>query len=947
MMAPGGWTEHRRGGWSLSLFGPCYPHTSGHGILVQVNHHGLLLSFLGYVRVSESIDLAAITTNVEFGRALTSVRLRARLSIRAVAQRVRIPASTAGGYFSGAHLPGLQPADLLTDMLRACGVSDEAELEQWTATWMRLRRARPADEEHSADPRPDGGSVRDSRDSRDNRDYRDEGEGTGAGEFAATITVAPPVARLNRIGTLFGREDILTRLSTHLPAAAGDPADAGHGGVHVLYGMGGIGKSTVALALADRARRRAIRTWWIGVTTAATVPAAMAALAVELGATRHELRNASLPDLVWRYLRALDEPWLLVIDNVDDPAAQLALPGGELLDGSGWLRRLDDTRGMVVVTTRDRSAWPAEAGPHEDDSPDSPDGRWVTLHPVRVLADEDAGAALRTLAGPGAGSTAEARTLGRRLGGLPLALGFAGRFLARTARMPAHFGDQEVPRTYLAYEQVLRAGGAGPVLPDFDGTSPALDGASLRTTGRDRERALVGPTWELSLQVLTDQGRPAARPLLTLLACFGCDLIPLELLDPATLSTGPLLGKLGPTQVWDLLDALAGQGLIELVPSPPPSTTTPVRPVRPSDNGSSAAAAPVSDATPAQWQIWLHPLVQDSFRRHAVYGERPEDYLEAVTALLARATRFDPRDPEHWAWWARLRAHWDAALGLLADIPDAVRAGLRLPPELLVAATRGGRFLRATGYPTQAVATYETVLAMGRPSLGAEHADVLAAEHDLYRVMAALGRQADAEPGFRRVLDARVRLLGASHADTLTTQHYLARTLRELGHFTEALELLKLTLERRVPTLGATHRDTLTTRNNIGDVLAELGQLDEAQEMLHAVWAARGDILGPTHPATLVTLAHLTRLALRSGAAQRAADHAQALVTTCQEVLGPDHPRALAAVGLYGEVERRRGRLAPAARAGYLAAHQRSLRVLGPQHATTATLAGLATAEAS
>jgi tetratricopeptide (TPR) repeat protein len=340
-------------------------------------------------------------------------------------------------------------------------------------------------------------------------------------------------------------------------------------------------------------------------------------------------------------------------------------------------------------------------------------------------------------------------------------------------------------------------------------------------------------------------------------------------------------------------------------------------------------------------QIRLHPLVRDSFRQIALFGGRVDDYLETITALLARATtRADPRDPENWADWARLRGHADAGLVLLDTLArhhgTTALSTLRLPPGLLIPATRTGRFLLASGHPVQAVAAYESILAMGRPLLGDDHADVLSAKHDLYRVMTALGRQSEAEQGFRVVLDDRVRVLGPDHPDTLTTLHYLARTLRELGHHEEALQLLNRTLGRRVVVLGERHRDTLTTRNAIGDILAELGRYDEAEQTLRAVWAARIDILGAGHPATLVTLAHLTNLAYRIGAVDQASTHASELVALCQEVLGTDHPLTLEAIGICSRIEQSRGQLAESTHADLTSAHERSRRVLGPRHATTA-----------
>jgi hypothetical protein len=852
------------------------------------------------MRVSDEIGLATVTTSAEFGRVLTIVRERAGLSVRDVARKVNVPASTVGGYFGGSHLPGLKPANLVENMLRACGVTDPAELRRWVETWSRIRRTRRG----SGDDERLGASAVDSggRDSG-GRDSEGRDSGGRGDENAAALTIAPPVARLDRLPAVRGRDELLTLLAGLLPTAAGG------GRVHVLHGLGGIGKSTVALALAATARDRGVRTWWISAARPGAVPAAMEALAVELGATHHQLRRASLPDLVWRLLGALDRPWLLVVDNADDPADDLGPSSGDVLDGTGWLRPLTGARGMVVVTTRDGAAW----------SLGSAEGRpppWLRLHRLTPLTDRDAGRALLDLAGDGPGSAQAAQSLGRRLGGLPLALSLAGQFLAEAQRMPPSFGGSVIPRTYPAYEQSLRTSGPWSLLPDFAGADPRPPAP------RRRERELVGPTWELSLNLLALRGQVRARPLLTLLACLGGDPIPVDvLLNAEVLTASPLFGTLPATELWGLVQALAGQGLIE-------HTVDPTNPTDPTD-------------PTAAYQIRLHPLVRDSFGRAAHVSGRVEDYLETITALLVHAARrLDPRDPQTWPHWTMLAGHADAGLAMLRvrrrwGLP-ALAEG-RLPPELLVPATLAARFLRATGRLAEAAGAYEGVLLTGRRLFGDDHADVLSAAHDLYRVRAAQGRPGDAEEGLRAVLDDRARVLGSDHPDTLTTQHYLGRTLRESGRHPEALAWLTRTLTSREQVLGHRHRDTLTTRNNVADLLVEQRQWTAAERMLSAVWTDRVDTLGPEHPATLVTRYHLVRLDHRRGEHARAAGTAADLVAVCRRVLGPDHPRTLAASCLRGEIEQELGRLA-ALRADVADAYRRSLRVLGPEHGTSRRL---------
>jgi WD40 repeat protein len=67
--------------------------------------------------------------------------------VREVARAVGIPASTAGDYFAGRHLPPPSQPGLLSRILRVCGETDPAELSEWMSALNLIRRGpgrRPA-----------------------------------------------------------------------------------------------------------------------------------------------------------------------------------------------------------------------------------------------------------------------------------------------------------------------------------------------------------------------------------------------------------------------------------------------------------------------------------------------------------------------------------------------------------------------------------------------------------------------------------------------------------------------------------------------------------------------------------------------------------------------------------------------------------------------------------
>jgi hypothetical protein len=279
----------------------------------------------------------------------------------------------------------------------------------------------------------------------------------------------PPLGRLPE--RVRGRDVLLERLT----ALAEKP----DGRTHVLAGLGGTGKSTVALGVAERALEQGRMVWWVPGTDAALLSSALLGLAQALGADAAQVEPARAGridpcDVLWRVLEA-HPGWVLVIDNADDLRA-LSVGGRPVRDGNGWVRA--SRAGLVVVTSRD-------ADPRHW-------GRKAELHPVGWLSDEDGGSVLLDLA-PSAGTGGEAEELSARLGGLALALHHAG------SQLSSPFASR---RTFKGYREALETG------------FPAL----LRPSGDLDDREVVTSTWDVSLDLLADAGVPQARSLLGVLS---------------------------------------------------------------------------------------------------------------------------------------------------------------------------------------------------------------------------------------------------------------------------------------------------------------------------------------------------------------------------------------------------------------------------------------------
>ncbi len=84
-----------------------------------------------------------------------------------------------------------------------------------------------------------------------------------------------------------------------------------------------------------------------------------------------------------------------------------------------------------------------------------------------------------------------------------------------------------------------------------------------------------------------------------------------------------------------------------------------------------------------------------------------------------------------------------------------------------------------------------------------------------------------AEPLYRRALDAKERTLGGKHPETLISVSSLASLLQDQGKLDQAEPLLCRALDAREKTLGGEHPDTLQSVNNLASLLQAQGKFDQ------------------------------------------------------------------------------------------------------------------------
>ncbi|MGC4866958.1 tetratricopeptide repeat protein [Micromonospora sp. DT53] len=600
------------------------------------------------------------------------------------------------------------------------------------------------------------------------------------------VSVDPPLGRLD--SPLHGRDDLIDEIVRPGEVADGQPS------VHILCGMGGSGKSHVALEIARRARADGRTVWWV---QAGRLNSGMREVVSQLGASETQVDQAwagmiSATDLVWRYLNQAAQPWLLIFDSADEPAT-LGPTDGVLADGTGWLRSPEADDGTVIVTSRDgnRATWGTW-------------GTWSRLHQVRPL-DADAGAqVLIDRAGAQAGGLADARELARELGGLPLALRAAGNYLRSVNASPVWRGSSTIT-TFADYRVAVQR--------RFRSPRDAADVDLDESLGLE----IVREVDDISLDLLARRQLQQSRPLLNVLACLSISPVPYEVvLKPAILAESPLFKGLTGRQRVKVLEGIGNLALVDF-----------------------DVREEVTDPAFAH-VLSLHPLVHAMFRDRDEVREQIAEYHKLVMKLLLAAT--EGQNPDDSAAWT----NWDV---LVPHLVEAVREYLvpqkhKHDPETVRRAlelTRlTARYLIAIGLPGSAFDILDPIV---RGCAAYDHdldrPQILALRHELGRTWLERNQPEMADRVLREVIADRTRVLGSDDADTLASRHKLTKAIMAQRQWPEAELELRQIVAAEDQVRGPEHWDTMIVRHSLALAVLAQQRSPEAEEMLHAILEVR------------------------------------------------------------------------------------------------------------
>jgi hypothetical protein len=676
-----------------------------------------------------------------------------------------------------------------------------------------------------------------------------------------------PVRLLPRPTFLSGREDLLAELDARLARV-----DRAGPVIVALCGLGGVGKTSLAMEYAHRHLADVGLVWQFAAHDLTVLEAGFSELAAQLGAGAIADSRDPVAS-VHGMLAAFPAEWLLVFDNVPDRTLveRFLPPAGP---------------GRILITSQ---------------NPSWPHGQALE---VPLLGPEVAADFIVTRTGDQ--DREAAQELAGAMDGLPLALEQAAAYILAT----------------------------GGTLAEYLGLFRERRGEMLRRGEPADYPGTVATTWALAFSQL-EESSPAAVGLLRLLAFCAPEPIPLRLLlrpQPGLAEQlGPEVAEILAPLLEDSLpanDAIAALRRYSLV-SPAgygsvsvhrlvQAVTVDQMPSALAEAWRQATAAVVGAAIPEntdQPESWpacaaLLPHVQAAVAADSDGTARMADYLGSIGSYaaarelqqkvaVARERVLGPEHPTTLEAFGGL-ADWTGKAGDAAGARDQLAALLPV---------------------------YERVL-------GSEHADTLAARSNLTNWIAEAGDAAGARDQLAALLPIYERVSGPEHPDTLAIRANLANWTGEAGDATGARDQFAALLPICERVLGAEDPGTLTTRGSLAHWTGETGDTASARREYAALLDIRERVFGREHPDTLAFRANLANWSGKTGDAAGARDQVAALLPIYERVLGSEHPHTLATRGSLAHWTAKAGDAAGARDqlAALLPIHE---RVLGSEHPQT------------
>ncbi|BEL06255.1 hypothetical protein Q0Z83_044460 [Actinoplanes sichuanensis] len=651
-----------------------------------------------------------------------------------------------------------------------------------------------------------------------------------------------------------GRDDMLSRMRAMLVNSAQTAVLL----PRALYGLGGVGKTQLAIEYVHRHRGDYDLVWWV----AAEDPAEIRRSLVELAGQLETPVTGDTLGTIRRVHEALEERrkaehWLLIFDNIGDPESVRGL--------------LPSPRhGHVLVTTRENT-W-------------SDQGRAVQVD--KFTRSES----VALLERHGGLRPADADTLADRLGDLPISLAQAAAWHTETREPVTEYlrlFTEELERRQETDALGYPRHAAAAMSIAFNQLSQSFGHAAQLL----QLASYFGPEW-ISLDLL-HRGR-LATPFSRRLSRTLRDQAPLEravkeiarweLARNDTRNSRFQIHRLVQRMVQAEMDGQLQVEVRETVQTML-AYANPGNPdrinVRERDKHAELSAHITASGVIESDDDEARQVVLDQIRFRYLVGDYESSRDLAADALAIWEARFDPED------------------------------------ELtLIARRHRANAIQALGFAEEALEIDQDVLAGFQRAFGPDHEHTMATVNSVSQDFRVIGRYAEARDLSQDNYPRHVRVLGRDDRATIRTANNLGVDLRLVGDYENALVLDEETLATAQRAYGPSDELTLLMAGSVAADLYALGRYGEAYRLLRENIGLYEAAVGTNHPHVIRTRRTMVMSLRKMGQARDAAEEFRSLRLAFRNRLGADHPNTLLVAQSFMNALRDNGELVEAIKVG-------------------------------
>ncbi|KAJ7904132.1 hypothetical protein B0H13DRAFT_747470 [Mycena leptocephala] len=735
-------------------------------------------------------------------------------------------------------------------------------------------------------------------------------------QAAHQMNNCPPPSRIFQ-----GRQTILDKMNQFFAQ------DIGKQHIYVLHGLGGAGKTQIALRFINLSQFSFSDNFFLDASTTETIETGLKNIA-----SMKNVGNSSQDALRW--FSNNQEDWLLFYDNADDPKIDL----NRFIPQS--------THGNLIITTRNPGLCVYAGGQSAVSSIEEGDGLALLLK----SAAQDITPANERMAAE----------IVKELCYLPLAIVQAGAFISQSGTLNSYLDIYRKNQAQLLSEKPAQSHDnyAQTVYTtwqmSFDKLSPLAatflqlcsflhwDGISEEIFSRAATYTFPssGPTREAlqkPLEFLAHFTEPAGEwdTFRFLKVTNEVKAYSLMIFDPERkmFSIHPLVHSWSQTTIKDhnsyhsITASIMGMSIAE-IPSEHQQLTS-LRLISHIDSLRNGNQQMIVDFGVQYGRVYYHAARYEEAKEFglAVLEKRKQvlgdNHLETLWAMDTLASTYGHLGRFHKAAELSVVVLEKLKQVLGDDHPTTHRAMGNLASTY-----------RKLGKIHKAEELEVVVLEKRKQVLGDDHRDTLWTMGNLASIYNRLGKFQQAEELEVVVLEKLKQVLGDDHPDTLQAMGNLGATYSRLGEFQKAEELEVGVLEKRKRVLGDNHRDTLWSMSNLAVTYSRLGKFHKAEELKVVVLEKRRQVLGNDHPETLRAMGNLAGTYLSQGDFQRAKELEVVVLEKRKQVLGDDHPDTLQALGDLGWTYHRLGQFQRAEELQFIAL-EKGKKFLGDNHPDT------------